>query len=157
MSWAARRRTTRQEDVAYSILGICEVNMALIYGEGLKAFTRLQEEIIKHTTDLSILAWDPCVGTSIDQYCGVLAASPKVFRNQSYLQGLSTDSRTFVPDFSITNRGLRITTELWISKDIEVGPGGYFLCLSNFHSPPGIGVYLKISGRVTFFAFLTRH
>jgi hypothetical protein len=34
MSWAANRETTRVEDVAYSLLGIFEVNMPLLYGEG---------------------------------------------------------------------------------------------------------------------------
>ncbi|KAK0710236.1 heterokaryon incompatibility protein-domain-containing protein [Lasiosphaeria miniovina] len=77
MSWAACRRTRRQEDV----------NMVWIYGEGPKAFTRLQEEIIKHTNDLSIFAWDSSVGTSIEPCCGVLAESPEV--RQSYFVRLS--------------------------------------------------------------------
>lgn len=34
MSWAERRETTRQEDKAYSLLGIFDVFMPLIYGEG---------------------------------------------------------------------------------------------------------------------------
>ncbi|PMD17299.1 hypothetical protein NA56DRAFT_681188 [Hyaloscypha hepaticicola] len=36
------------------LLGIFDVNMPLIYGEGCKAFLRLQEEIIKTTHDLTI-------------------------------------------------------------------------------------------------------
>ena len=54
LSWAARRETTRMEDQAYSLLGILDVNMPLLYGEGQKAFLRLQEEIIRHSTDQSI-------------------------------------------------------------------------------------------------------
>ena len=38
MSWASRRVTTRDEDIAYCLLGIFDVNMPLIYGEGEKAF-----------------------------------------------------------------------------------------------------------------------
>ncbi|PMD14471.1 HET-domain-containing protein [Hyaloscypha hepaticicola] len=57
MSWAARRETTREEDMAYSLLGIFEVNMPLLYGEGIRAFRRLQEEIIKETDDQSLFAW----------------------------------------------------------------------------------------------------
>ena len=42
MSWAATRETTKDEDAAYSLLGIFEVSMPLIYGEGRKmALTRL--------------------------------------------------------------------------------------------------------------------
>jgi hypothetical protein len=47
MSWAAHRETTREEDVAYCLLGIFGVNMALLYGEGSSAFLRLQEEILR--------------------------------------------------------------------------------------------------------------
>ncbi|PQE29295.1 hypothetical protein CJF30_00004368 [Rutstroemia sp. NJR-2017a BBW] len=48
MSWAANRETYRQEDKAYSLLGIFDVNMPLIYSEGKdKALQRLREEIDK--------------------------------------------------------------------------------------------------------------
>ncbi|KAK1774096.1 hypothetical protein QBC45DRAFT_454993 [Copromyces sp. CBS 386.78] len=57
MIWASNRETTRPEDKAYCSLGIFEVNMPLIYGEGDNAFRRLQEEIIKRSNDLSIFAW----------------------------------------------------------------------------------------------------
>ncbi|KAK3322641.1 heterokaryon incompatibility protein-domain-containing protein, partial [Apodospora peruviana] len=57
MSWAAWRQTTRIEDRAYSLMGLFEINMPLLYGEGEKAFIRLQEEMIKQTEDLSFLAW----------------------------------------------------------------------------------------------------
>ncbi|KAI0894119.1 hypothetical protein F4806DRAFT_473984, partial [Annulohypoxylon nitens] len=57
MCWAARRETTRKEDMAYCLLGIFSVNMTLSYGEGHKAFRRLQEEIIKKSTDQTIFAW----------------------------------------------------------------------------------------------------
>ncbi len=55
MAWASTRETTREEDVAYSLLGIFGVNMPLLYGEGPKAFLRLQHEIIKNLDDDSIL------------------------------------------------------------------------------------------------------
>ncbi|KAJ9604827.1 hypothetical protein H2200_010942 [Cladophialophora chaetospira] len=54
MSWASRRMSTREEDIAYCLLGIFDVNMPLLYGEGQKAFLRLQEEIMKRSDDLSI-------------------------------------------------------------------------------------------------------
>ena len=34
MSWAAKRETKRKEDKAYSLLGIFDIHMPLIYGEG---------------------------------------------------------------------------------------------------------------------------
>jgi hypothetical protein len=51
MSWAAKRQATREEDIAYSLLGLFNVNMPLMYGEGAKAFRRLQEEIIKSSSN----------------------------------------------------------------------------------------------------------
>jgi hypothetical protein len=57
MSWAAHRNTTRVEDMAYCLLGIFDINMALLYGEGKKAFLRLQEEIMKVSKDQSLFTW----------------------------------------------------------------------------------------------------
>ena len=53
MSWAAKRETKRKEDGAYCLLGIFDVHMPLIYGEGEKAFIRLQKEIEKSLTGRS--------------------------------------------------------------------------------------------------------
>jgi hypothetical protein len=59
LAWAKSRQTTRKEE-AYSLLGIFNVYMPLIYGEGRdNAFTRLLEEIDKpskgtHTTPVII-------------------------------------------------------------------------------------------------------
>ncbi len=62
MSWASKRNTSRIEDTAYSLLGIFDVNIPLLYGEGKKAFRRLQEEIMKaNPTDHSLLAWGTIV------------------------------------------------------------------------------------------------
>ncbi|KAK8073437.1 hypothetical protein PG994_004336, partial [Apiospora phragmitis] len=54
MSWAAERTTGRLEDRAYSLMGLFEVNMPLIYGERAQAFLRLQQQIISKSTDESI-------------------------------------------------------------------------------------------------------
>ncbi|KAK6829581.1 hypothetical protein PG987_010165 [Apiospora arundinis] len=51
ISWASQRVTTRTEDMAYCLLGIFDINMPLLYGEGKKAFRRLQEEILRTTDD----------------------------------------------------------------------------------------------------------
>ncbi|KAI0433185.1 heterokaryon incompatibility protein-domain-containing protein [Xylaria sp. FL1042] len=57
MSWAAKRTTTRIEDQSYSLMGILGVSMPLIYGEGKKAFMRLQQEILRVSDDQSLFAW----------------------------------------------------------------------------------------------------
>ncbi|KAF2651895.1 HET-domain-containing protein [Lophiostoma macrostomum CBS 122681] len=57
MSWASTRQTTRREDIAYCLLGIFNINMPLLYGEGDRAFFRLQEEIMRVSDDRSLFAW----------------------------------------------------------------------------------------------------
>jgi hypothetical protein len=58
MSWASRRVTTRTEDIAYCLMGIFDVNMPLLYGEGgEKAFLRLEEELLKSSVDQYLFAW----------------------------------------------------------------------------------------------------
>jgi Heterokaryon incompatibility protein (HET) len=45
-SWSKYRETKRQEDKAYSLLGIFDIHMPLLYGEGREsAFMRLREQI----------------------------------------------------------------------------------------------------------------
>ncbi|KAI1741052.1 HET-domain-containing protein [Xylaria scruposa] len=62
MSWAAKRQTSREEDEAYCLLGIFDVNMSLIYGEGSKAFRRLQEILVReYPEDHSLFAWGKIV------------------------------------------------------------------------------------------------
>jgi hypothetical protein len=56
MSWASERVTMRVEDMAYCLLGIFGVNMPMLYGEGGRAFVRLQEEILKESIDMTIFA-----------------------------------------------------------------------------------------------------
>ena len=58
MGFAARRITTRPEDRAYSLMGLFDVNIPTLYGEGgERAFRRLQEEIMKHSPDTTLFAW----------------------------------------------------------------------------------------------------
>lgn len=46
LTWQERRETTKDEDMAYSLFGICGVSLAVIYGEGKEnAFRRLRSEI----------------------------------------------------------------------------------------------------------------
>jgi hypothetical protein len=91
MSWAANRQTTRVEDQAYSLLGIFGINMPTIYGEGVAAFRRLQEEIMKTSPDQTLFAWGSYFNSfrpndsDIPRYSfrvnshGALATSPSQF------------------------------------------------------------------------------
>ncbi|CZR59429.1 uncharacterized protein PAC_09321 [Phialocephala subalpina] len=108
ISWIAKRHTTRIEDMSYSLLGILNVNMPMLYGEGQKAFLRLQEEIIKKYNDLSIFAWNGAATAS--GFMPILAASPASFvinpiDHQSRDSGSQLGERLRT-QFSLTNQGV---------------------------------------------------
>ena len=79
MSWAADRVTTREEDRAYSLLGLFDVYLPMLYGEGKNAFRRLQLEIIRMSNDHSVFAWD--ADGRIGLSGSVLAEDPSFFRH----------------------------------------------------------------------------
>lgn len=56
MAWASGRATTRIEDIANCVMGLFDLNMPMLYGEGSKSFRRLQEEILRTVDDESIFA-----------------------------------------------------------------------------------------------------
>ena len=107
MSWAAQRQTTRLEDVAYSLLGIFEVNMPLLYGEGDGAFRRLQETIISCSDDQSIFVWRSRQSQSVVYANQFLATSPSDFRGYGNVVPYTPRWRTLAP-YSMTNIGLQI-------------------------------------------------
>ncbi|KAJ4367429.1 hypothetical protein N0V83_007011 [Neocucurbitaria cava] len=54
MKWAARRETKRQEDAAYALLGIFDIHIPLMYGEGKEnALKRLRREIRISSEEIS--------------------------------------------------------------------------------------------------------
>lgn len=117
MSWAAHRETTREEDIAYSLMGMFGVNMPLLYGEGRNSFIRLQEEIIKRTPDQTIFAWEFEIdsGKRPENSYGELhsvhffASSPYNFRNCHGINGIRTDRDKHLPTpHSLTCHGLEI-------------------------------------------------
>ncbi|KAI4169223.1 MAG: hypothetical protein LQ346_008989 [Caloplaca aetnensis] len=106
MSWASNRETTRLEDEAYSLMGIFDVNMPLLYGEGRKAFTRLQHEIARSLDDESLFAWS--IG---ELQSGIFAPNVHAFAGCGAIRSL------WVPNMhrmkprqasAITNRGLQL-------------------------------------------------
>jgi hypothetical protein len=124
MSWAARRRTTRVEDIAYCLFGIFDVNLPLIYGEGQKAFIRLQEAIAQENSDLSLFAW---TSENNDQELrGILAKSPAEFKYCGLLEVVADPTAPKV-EFSMTNRGFLIMTRL------SDGEGDHVLQLGCLH------------------------
>lgn len=111
MSWASSRKTTRLEDVAYCLLGLFEVNMPLLYGEGKAAFQRLQHEILKASDDETIFAWR---NESL-VHSGMLALSPADFSDSGEVEPNGISRRAPI---TMTNRGLRIDVEQHLVRRI---------------------------------------
>jgi hypothetical protein len=107
MSWAAHRETTRLEDIAYCLMGIFNINMPLLYGEGMKAFVRLQEEILKDTKDQTIFAWNS-PSEALTDWGGILAEHPRAFKHSSRTTALVSAREPH----SVTNRGIRIQAHI---------------------------------------------
>jgi hypothetical protein len=128
MSWASDRQTTRVEDIAYCLLGIFGVTMPLLYGEGSRAFLRLQEELINRFNDQTIFAWSvsvplaPDTGERDDKAWesllggGVLALHPSAFKNSSRIvREIRLDTAT--EPIAITTRGILIEAYLMPTKN----------------------------------------
>ncbi|KAF9629070.1 putative het domain-containing protein [Lasiodiplodia theobromae] len=106
MSWAAKRETTRKEDEAYCLMGLFDVNMPMLYGEGAKAFIRLQEEIMKETDDETLFAWID-KDASPQSLHGLLAKRPAHFADSGDIVPFDTNDAREV--FTKTNQGIQIT------------------------------------------------
>ena len=134
MSWAANRVTTRPEDEAYCLLGIFDVSMPLLYGEGRKAFIRLQEEIMKTSTDHSIFAWRG------DQKEDFLAHKPNMFKDCGRIISGGSYLRGGVEHYHTNNRGLSITLE--IRKVKSATKTDVVAAMLNCYHDPEPGEYL---------------
>ena len=157
MSWAAGRQTRRLEDKAYCLMGLFDVNMPLLYGEGWKAFTRLQQEILKQSDDQSIFAWS--YGEELHshvQLSGLVATSPEDFKDASRVELLGPEfGEVYENPFQLENRLVRLRLRLvdriramrlqrvlrepllYNVVEIEQGGDGSKRRLSTTSSPPG--------------------
>jgi hypothetical protein len=124
MSWASKRLTSRPEDMAYCLFGIFDVNLPLIYGEGSKAFKRLQEAIAQETNDLSLFAWTSELDTARPQkYRGLFAVSPSEFERCDTLERIDNTVDTPTNPFVLTNKGVQMTARLSPAKRSEDSGG----------------------------------
>lgn len=115
MSWASKRQTTRIEDLAYCLMGIFGIYMPMLYGEGERAFIRLQEEIIRTVNDHSLFAW---ISTR-DSYDGVLAPSPSAFATSGNIVPANSASISTEPPL-ISSRGIRLSLRYNSTEQLAV-------------------------------------
>jgi hypothetical protein len=98
--------------MAYSLLGLMNVNMPMLYGEGTKAFYRLQVELLNQANDHSIFAWhNPSERPGSD--IGMLASSPAYFAQSANIASRPDwPDRTIDTEYEMTKKGLRIQLPL---------------------------------------------
>ncbi|KAI6111557.1 hypothetical protein EDD16DRAFT_1835908 [Pisolithus croceorrhizus] len=95
MSWARGRTSTKDEDRVYALMGLFDVNLPVVYGEGeTKTFLKLQNEIMKVTDDQSIFAWRSAAATSFSSKSdasGILASTSECFAECGDVQNIPYD------------------------------------------------------------------
>ena len=110
MSWSASRVTTRIEDIAYCLMGLFDVHMPLLYGESMRAFRRLQEEIVKQSNDKTILLWEK----QDKEGAEVFATHPNCFKSgRSYQQLLPLQHEL---PMAVVKSGIEL--DVWVSPCI---------------------------------------
>jgi len=126
MSWASGRSTSQAEDVVYSLMGLFDVFMPMLYGEGSRAFVRLQEEILKQSEDYTIFSWKSEESGSSPR--GLFARLPVEIGKRLYacdemmpnVHGISrykTPNHQLYSPAALTSRGLLTSLPL-LSKDM---------------------------------------
>ncbi|CZR68685.1 uncharacterized protein PAC_18584 [Phialocephala subalpina] len=143
MSWASTRQTTREEDSAYCLLGLFGVHMPMIYGEGEKAFLRLQLEILKVSHDHTLFSWIRPRVNEWSSSTGPFAMAPSEFYECGNIERWSSGPGD-ESDYAMTNRGLCITLPVLPSPDAKyLNPNREFCalleCQEDDHQ---IGIYL---------------
>lgn len=113
----------------------------MLYGEGDKAFLRLQEEIIKRSDDMSIFSWVSSAAT-FSTYRGLLARSTSDFAQCNdirWTRGANNDP------YQTTNKGIHISLPL-IAR--ERRPEEYIALLRGVYKKPNmkIGIFLQRVG-----------
>ncbi|KAI6005407.1 hypothetical protein EDC04DRAFT_3074032 [Pisolithus marmoratus] len=110
LQWASARRTTRPEDVAYSLFGVFDLHLPVLYGESAdKALGRLLAEIISQSGDVSVLDW---VGEA-SSFHSCFPASLVPYQTMPCTRSISSDpSRREGVDLECVRKLCSILTEL---------------------------------------------
>jgi hypothetical protein len=91
--------------------------MPMLYGEGRRAFLRLQEEIIRICPDLSIFAWKASIPQPITSEgpiaCSIFASAAVDFAQSCSFATVNAHSTN---DFFISNQGIKLHTRLALQE-----------------------------------------
>lgn len=94
------------EDTAYCLMGLLDINVPLLYGEGEKAFIRHQDETMKDMDDQTLFLWETDNMSPHMPPQGLLAQSPAELKGSADIV-LYYFPKAGIP-FATTNRGIRL-------------------------------------------------
>ncbi|KAF9474488.1 hypothetical protein BDN70DRAFT_842193 [Pholiota conissans] len=126
MQWAANRRVTREEDTAYSLMGIFDVSISIAYREGAqRAFFRLVQQILNSSLRgvQDIINWG--YGTGIKQVrsrvhpSALIPSSPK-----QYLWRCERNLNWLPPSVPITSSHLGLHLSILLMPALSVTNSG---------------------------------
>jgi hypothetical protein len=142
--------------MAYSLLGMFEVNIPLLYGEGTRAFIRLQEEIIKETDDQSLFAWG---FEQRNHLFDIFALDPEILAPSPLAFAMSAKVVPFpsTPNqqpYTMTNKGLRIDLRLFV-RGITYLPVALLDCHYEDDFSRVIGIALNRTSNTSVFTRLS--
>lgn len=111
--------------------------MPILYGEGSRAFIRLQEEIIRKYNDPSIFTW---AGEPITSgFMPILAAEPSNFASgRADLHGIESSSKLGIRlsiQFSLTNQGVFFPNARLQYQKAVPGYRHHYLLVLNYKDP----------------------
>jgi hypothetical protein len=138
MGWASKRKTSRDEDIAYCLMGMFNLHMPLGYGEGKsKAFKRLLHELVRVSSGShSLLAWGLDSEVEIEFTWDhsrifpwphtpekLFAPSPNAFSRQSAFYAINTrgidGSHWIITNLGIEFEMMITTHETWFVHDLS--------------------------------------
>ncbi|KJA13865.1 hypothetical protein HYPSUDRAFT_484250 [Hypholoma sublateritium FD-334 SS-4] len=152
MQWAANRKVTREEDTAYSLMGLFDVSMPTGYGEGADyAFYRLIREILSSkitfgsTSKLEIANWSfgHANRDSYDFYSGVsssalIPSSPRAYTHSNRNVAFYSPSPLSLP-ITLSHMGLCVPVLLMPFSIVEKSTDNTPLPKGNYSATFGIG------------------
>ena len=102
---ASSRKTTRIEDAAYSLFGIFNVALPVIYGERDQAVGRLLEHILTGSGDVTVLAWtgtsggyNSCLPKNLTVYDPVVPPHIPLFIGKAEMDNIVEGLRLSLPE-----------------------------------------------------------
>ncbi|KAF8182571.1 hypothetical protein BJ912DRAFT_978235 [Pholiota molesta] len=123
---------TREEDSAYSLMGIFGVSMSTAYGEGSgRAFRRLLQEIL-NTTSFSVVDIFNWGGDDRSLISALLPSGPRLYLRRPTYQLLDISMNPIEP-LMLTHLGLRVTVVLMSAISIQ-NPALRYDSIGDYHA-----------------------